>query len=110
MERREDAEGADDLVQLGDLSLKTLIALVARLQATESTDHYLSREIELDMALFWADESLKLAKGRSGAKEGVAELTLIREHVLRAHDFVGGSNVHAAIEELNKIIELKMGL
>jgi hypothetical protein len=99
----------DDLVPLADLSLKSLIALVQRLQETETSDQFLYRELELDQAYFWADESFKLAK-RPGAKDDLAQVEQIRALVLNAHDYVGVSNVHAAIGELNKVIELKMGL
>ena len=103
-------DGLDDVVPVDDLSIKSLIALIGRLRETETTDHYLCRELELDMAFFWADESLKSAKRPSAAREALAQATEIRELVERAHDFVGQSNVHAAIEELNRVIELKMGL
>jgi hypothetical protein len=110
MEQYDAADGVDDVVRLDDLSLRSLIALVERLKVTETTDHYLCRELELDMAFFWADENLKAAKRPAGARERIVEATEIRDRVLSAHDFVGKSNVHAAIEELNKVIELKMGL
>ena len=105
---RSNAGDLDEVVQLEDLSLRTLIALVQRLQATETSDHYLYRELELDQAFFYADEGVKSA--RTAGKAAVEEQSRIRELVLSAHDFVGTSNVHAAIGELNKVIELKMGL
>ena len=105
---RSSAGNLDELAQLQDLSLSTLIALVQRLQATETSDHYLYRELELDQAFFYAEENVKSA--RTGSKAELDETHRIRELVLNAHDFVGTSNVHAAIEELNKVIELKMGL
>jgi hypothetical protein len=105
---RSSAGDLDEVVQLPDLSLSTLIALVQRLQATETADHYLYRELELDQAFFYADEGVKSA--RRVGKAAVEEQSRIRELVLAAHDFVGTSNVHAAIGELNKVIELKMGL
>ncbi|MPZ50814.1 MAG: hypothetical protein GEU75_16200 [Dehalococcoidia bacterium] len=108
--RDDAANELDDVARMDDLSLRTLIALVARLSATETYDHYLSREIELDMALFFAEENLKSMRGPRTPQDAVAELRVIREHVQNAHDFVGASNVHGAIEELNKVIEMKMGL
>jgi hypothetical protein len=110
MERHDAADGVDEVVQLDDLSLRSLIALVERLKVTETTDHYLCRELELDMAYFWADENLKAAKRPPSPEDRVGEATEIRDRVMSAHDFVGRSNVHAAIEELNKVIEMKMGL
>ena len=35
---------------------------------------------------------------------------MVRALVINAHDFVGESNIHAAIEELNKAVEAKLGL
>jgi hypothetical protein len=102
------AGNLDELTQLPDLSLSTLIALVQRLQATESSEHYLFRELELDQAFFWAEENVKSA--RTAGKAVREEMHHIRDLVLAAHDFVGTNNVHAAIAELNKVIELKMGL
>ena len=105
-----DAGALDDVARLDDLSIKSLIALITRLQGTETTDHYLCRELELDMAFFWADEGLKSAKGPAVPQEARAQAAEIRDLVERAHDFVGSSNVHAAIAELNKVVEMKMGL
>ena len=108
MERLDGNDPTDELIQLPDLSLSTLIALVERLRETETSEQFLFRELELDQAFFWAEEGIKSA--RSGPKDRQAESARVYELVISAHDHVGGSNVHAAIAELNKLIELKMGL
>jgi hypothetical protein len=110
MNSREPVDGVDDVVPVDDLSIGTLIALIARLQETETTDHYLCREVELDMVCFLADEGLKAVARPPAGQHAVDEASQIRELVLKAHDFVGQSNVHAAIAELNRVVEMKMGL
>jgi hypothetical protein len=100
----------DGLVQLDDLSLATLIALVDRLQKTETPDQFLCREIELDEAYVQADADLRSAQERSSEAEQLEQARTIRTLVLSAHDLLGDSEVAAAVKELNKVIEIKIGL
>ena len=86
------------------------ISLIDRLRDTETSDHFLCREIELDQAYFYADYELKDARAEELPETRIGELSRIREHVIRAHDYVGESNIHAAIEELNVVVSLKIGL
>ena len=100
-------EDVDEIVRLDDLSLKTLIALVARLKETETGEQFLCREMELDEAYLYADSDFRDAKSENKQKDTQDELELIRTVVCRAHDFVGESNVPAAIQELDKVIDLR---
>lgn len=100
----------DGVVQVGDLSLATLIALVDRLRSTETPDQFLCREIELDEAYLQADAEARLAEDESAKPQAMAETKLIRALVIKAHDFLGESNIAAAVQELNRVIEIKVGL
>lgn len=101
---------ADGLVQLDDLSLATLIALVDRLRETETPDQFLCREIELDEAYVEADAELRRATDGGGRQESVEQATLIRSLVIQAHDQLGDSNIASAVEQLNRVIDIKIGL
>jgi hypothetical protein len=106
--RSQDPESFDQAVPLEDLSLKTIIALIARLQATETDDQAVCRELELDDAYRRADMDLRDAAGESA--ETIERYGRVREIVIRAHDFVGESKIEDAVQELNKLVEMKIGL
>jgi hypothetical protein len=101
---------SDGIVQLDDLSLSTLIALVDRLRETETPDQFLCREIEMDEAYLQADAEVRFATDRGEGPESVEQTKVIRAHVIKAHDMVGESNISAAVQELNRVIEMKIGL
>jgi hypothetical protein len=97
-------------VQLDDLSLATLIALVDRLRETETPDQFLCREIELDEAYLEADAELRKVTDGGGREEKVEQARQIRSLVIQAHDQLGESDIAAAVAQLNKVIEIKIGL
>jgi len=101
---------ADGIVRLDDLSLATLIALVDRLRETETPDQFLCREIELDEAYLEADSELRQVTDRGAQPDSLDRAKLIRALVIRAHDLLGESDIVAAVQELNKVIEMKIGL
>jgi hypothetical protein len=101
---------ANATVAVNDLSLRSLISLIGRLRATETAEQFILRETELDDAYRNADAELREAEGDEQPLEAVDALRRVRALVINAHDFVGESNVHAAIEELNKAVEAKLGL
>lgn len=101
---------ADSVISVEDLSLSTLIALVDRLRATETPNQFLCREIELDEAYLQADAEMRRTVDEQQGDEQRQDATLIRTHVLSAHDFLGESNIVAAVQELNCVIEKKIGL
>ena len=103
-------QGRDAVVQLGDLSLSTLIALVDRLRATETPNQFLCRELELDEAYLQADADLRSAQVGSSGELSIERARVIRSHVLKAHDLVGESDIPPAVQELNSVIEMKLGL
>jgi hypothetical protein len=103
-------DSPEGTVPLGDLSLGTLIALVGRLRETETPDQFLCREIELDEAYLQADVEFRLAHDEEAEPEALEEATLIRELVINAHDFLGESNISAAVHELNRVIAHKDGI
>ena len=105
--------GSDEVGQVArieDLSLKTLIDLVARLKETETPEQFLCREMEMDQAYFWADTDWKDAQRDEAGEGAIEDLWQVRQHVLSAHDHVGENNLRAAMDELNQIIERKIGL
>jgi hypothetical protein len=110
LEFEEAGEGRDAVVQLGDLSLSTLIALIGRLRLTETPNQFLCRELELDEAYVQADSDLRVAQEQSSGQDSVEQARVIRSHVLKAHDLLGESDIPAAVQELNKVVELKLGL
>jgi hypothetical protein len=101
---------ANAMVIVNDLSLRTLIALIGRLRRTETPEQFILRETELDDAYRNADAELREAESDEAQPAVVEELRRVRRLVINAHDFVGESNVHAAIEELNQAVEAKLGL
>jgi hypothetical protein len=105
-----EGESRDAIVQLDDLSLSTLIALVDRLRGTETPNQFLCRELELDEAFVQADADLRTAMEKNGHPQSVDQARLIRTLVLKAHDLLGENDIAAAVQELNKVIEIKLGL
>ena len=103
-------DAVDSTVRVEDLSLSTLIALIARLRATETPAQFLCREVELDEAYLEADVALHLVEDEGIEPETFERAKLVRSLVLNAHDFLGESNLQAAVRELNKVIEIKIGL
>jgi hypothetical protein len=103
-------DDVDHVVPLDDLSLKTVIALIDRLSQTETSDQFLCRELELDAACLQTELDIRAARDDERKEGAVTELQEIRGLVLRAHDFVGENNLRAAIQELNRVIEIKVGL
>lgn len=101
---------ADQIVPIDDLSLGTLIALVDRLRETETPNQFICREIEMDGAYLQADFELRHIVDTGMKLEIVEAAKVIRSIMMKAHDFVGESNVAAAVDELNRVIELKIGL
>jgi hypothetical protein len=101
---------ADEIVAVDDLSVGTLIALVDRLRLTETPNQFLCREVELDEAYLQADVDYRKAEDEETKPETVERAKQIRSHVINAHDFLGESNISAAVEELNRVIEIKIGL
>ena len=106
--RGQDPESFDQAVPLDDLSLKTIIGLIERLKATQTDDQVVCRELELDDAYRRADMDLRDAAGEPA--ETIAQFGRVREIVIKAHDFVGESKIEDAVQELNKLVEMKIGL
>ena len=103
-------QDADQTVELEGLSLRAVIQLIDRLRQTETEDQFLHREVELDDAYRHADMDLRLAEADQVGSQQISELQRVREHILKAHDLVGESNRAAAIEELDRIVEIQIGL
>jgi hypothetical protein len=101
---------ANQTVEMGGVSPRAVIMLIERLRLTETAEQFYCREAELDDAYRHADMDLRLAEADSSSPELIRELARIRGHVLAAHDLVGESKVSEAVEELNRIVEIKIGL
>jgi hypothetical protein len=110
LDAREPRSQADSITPVDDLSLGTLIALVDRLRATETPNQFLCREIELDEAYLQADAELRRIFDEQPGDEQCQRATLVRSYVISAHDLLGESNITAAVEQLNRVIEMKIGL
>ena len=100
----------DRVVWVDDLTVKTLIALINRLEQTEQLEQFLFREAELDDTYRQADADVRLAERTDAEPETLAQLQRVREIIFAAHDFVGYEKIPEAIQELNKVIEIKIGL
>jgi hypothetical protein len=100
----------DRVVWVDDLNVKTLIALIDRLNETEQGEQFLFREAEMDDAYRQADADVRLAVRARATAPTIAELERVREMIFRAHDLVGWTKIPEAVEELNKVIEIKIGL
>jgi hypothetical protein len=110
VEAQDGRSPADSITPVEDLSLATLIALVDRLRATETPNQFLCREIELDEAYLQADAEMRRVIDEQPGEEQCRRATLVRTHVVNAHDLLGESNIAAAVEHLNCVIEMKIGL
>jgi hypothetical protein len=106
----DDRSEVDEIVSIDDLSLGTLIALVDRLRVTETPNQFLCREIELDEAYLQADAEFRRSADEGERPEAQEQAKRIRALVIRAHDFLGDSDIAAAVDELNQVIEIKIGL
>lgn len=100
----------DRVVWVEDLSVRSLIQLIDRLRQTEQMEQFIFREAEMDDAYRRADADLRLAVRVDASQETVDGLERVRALIFAAHDFVGLSDTARAIEELNKVIEIKTGL
>ena len=103
-------DSLDRVVQLNGLSLAAVIDLIDRLEQTQTSHHYLCREAELDDAYRHADADLKLAELEGSSPDRLRELVRMRDYVILAHDLVGERNAAAAVQELNRVVEMKIGL
>lgn len=100
----------DRVIWVDDLTVGTLIALIDRLEQTEKAEQFLFREAELDDAYRQADADVRLAVRDGSDSRTMAGLERVKEIVFAAHDFVGWGKIPEAVRELNKVIEIKIGL
>ena len=99
----------DQVVWIEDLSVKTLVALIERLEQSESMEQLIFREAEMDDAYRQAEADVRLAE-TTGEGQTLAQLLRIRDIVSQAHDLVGLQAIPEAIQELNQVIEIRRGL
>jgi hypothetical protein len=100
----------DKVVWMDDISVRTLIKLVERLEATVEMEQFIFREAEMDDVYRQADTDWRRAVREQLAPDVVAGLERVRSLVFAAHDFVGLGQVDDAIRELNTVIGIKVGL
>jgi hypothetical protein len=100
----------DRVVGMDDLSVRTLIKLVERLEGTSEIEQFIFREAEMDDAYRQADMDVRLALREQLRPEVIAGLKKIRALVFAAHDYVGLGQTAEAIRELNSVIGIKVGL
>jgi hypothetical protein len=53
---------------------------------------------------------MDLREAEGEPAETIAAFGRVREIVINAHDFVGESRLEDAVQELNKLVEMKIGL
>ncbi|MPZ47910.1 MAG: hypothetical protein GEU75_01100 [Dehalococcoidia bacterium] len=80
-----------------------------RLNQTEGAQFFF-REAEMDDVYRHADADVRLAVQAGSDRGIIAQLEHIRELVFNAHDLVGCENILEAVQELNKVINIKIGL
>ena len=100
----------DRIVWIPDLSVKALIGLVQRLERTIQLEQFIFREAEMDDAYRQADTDLRLAVRECASPTVIAGLERVRTLIFAAHDFVGLGRTDDAINELNTVIGIKIGL
>lgn len=100
----------DRVVWMDDISVRTLIKLVERLESTTEMEQFIFREAEMDDAFRQADTEWRRAIREQLAPEVISGLERVRSLVFAAHDFVGLGQVEDAIRELNTVIGIKVGL
>ena len=107
---KQTGQDVDKVVWMDDLSVKTLINLVDRLKKTVDFEHFIFREAEMDEAYRQADGDLRLAVREQLAPDVIAGLERVRSLIFAAHDYVGLGKPAEAINELNTVIGIKVGL
>ena len=100
----------DRVIWVDDLTVATLIALIERLEQTSEMEQRLFREAELDNVYRQADADVRLAQRDGTDTATLRELERVREIVFRAHDLLGLGQMPAAIQQLNTVVEIKIGL
>ncbi|MPZ49270.1 MAG: hypothetical protein GEU75_08220 [Dehalococcoidia bacterium] len=99
----------DRVVWVDDLSVATLVSLIDRLRETKGAQFFF-REAEMDDAYRQADADCRLAVHAGSERETVSQLERVRQLIFDAHDLVGLEKIPEAVQELNKVIDIKIGL
>ncbi len=100
----------DRVVWVDDLNVKTLIGLIERIEQTSEMEQRIFREAELDDAYRQADADVRLAQRDGTDSATLAELQRVRGIIFSAHDLVGLGQMPEAVLELNKVVDIKIGL
>ena len=100
----------DRVVWMDDLSVRTLIKLVERLESTVEMEQFIFREAEMDDAYRQADMEVRRAVREQLAPDVIAGFERVRALVFSAHDYVGLGEVDEAIKELNTVIGIRVGI
>jgi hypothetical protein len=100
----------DRLIWMDDLSVGTLIKLVERLEQTSEMEQFIFREAEMDDAYRQADMDLRAAVREQIAADTVSGYQRIRDLVFSAHDYVGLGKIDEAVNDLNTVIGIRIGI
>jgi hypothetical protein len=87
-----------------------LIKLVERVEHTVEMEQFIFREAEMDDAFRQADMDLQAAVREQMEPHVIAGLEKVCSLVFAAHDYVGLGQTAEAIEALNTVIGIKVGL
>ena len=100
----------DRVVWMDDLSVRTLIKLVERLESTVEMEQFIFREAEMDDAYRQADMEVRRAVREQLTPDVIAGFERVRSLIFSAHDYVGLGQVDEAIKELNTVIGISVGI
>ncbi len=88
-----------DVVQIGDFSNETLLALAERLENSQTFQERIIREVELDEVYRRVDTAVRDAL-EQGDSESIETLYKVREFVFEAHDLAGDGHAPEAAKKL----------
>lgn len=94
----------DDVVAIQDFSNETLLALAQRLEQSETFEHLILREMELD-EIWRRVETVMIRERDSGVD--VAGLERVRKLVFEAHDLAADGNPLEAARRLRAAMNLQ---
>ena len=94
----------DDVVQIEDFSNETLLGLAQRLEQSESFEHLILREMELDE--IWRRVDAVMTREQNAGSD-VDGLERVRKLVFEAHDLAADGNPREAANRLRQAMNLQ---
>src|SRR5687767_12688382 len=94
----------DDVVPIQDFSNETLLGLAQRLEQSETFEHLILREMELDE--IWRRVDTVMTREQNEGVD-VASLERVRKLVFEAHDLAADGNPREAANRLRQAMTLQ---